>query len=168
MADNITLNQTAASTIKTIESTAGYHYQQNLLAYGVGATQTDVTSTSGLPTALPVCTVVSYVFTADQNSTLVKASAGVLYGYSLFSIANTTVYLKLYNKATAPTVGTDTPLFRAGVTDPGGVLGVHVSEFFPNGLTFDTGIGFGAVAALVDSDTTALTVSEGYINLYYV
>src|SRR5260370_21617202 len=47
---------------------------------------------------------------APTNATSLKASAGQLYTIDVFNVAAYNVFLKLYNKASAPTVGTDTPV----------------------------------------------------------
>ncbi len=51
------------------------------------------------------------VSTADTNATSVKASAGTHYGVQAGNVNAAARYLKLYDKATAPTVvGTDVPV----------------------------------------------------------
>ena len=47
---------------------------------------------------------------ATTNATSVKATAGDLVRIRGYTAAAAAVFLKLYNKATAPTVGTDTPV----------------------------------------------------------
>ena len=47
---------------------------------------------------------------ATTNATSTKASAGTVYGIIVANASAETRYLKVYNKASAPTVGTDTPV----------------------------------------------------------
>ena len=47
----------------------------------------------------------------SNTSTSLKASAGNIYEIDVFNTAAYTVFLKFYNKASAPTVGTDTPIW---------------------------------------------------------
>lgn len=100
---------------------------------------------------------------ADTNSTLVKASAGRVYMIHGYNAALAVRYLKLYNKATAPTVGTDTP--RATIALP------PQSTFFldfPVGMYFASGIGFGMVTAVADNSTAALTAADVLgLNIHY-
>jgi hypothetical protein len=57
---------------------------------------------------------------ASTNATSLKASAGQAYSIDVFNVAAYPVYLKLYNKASAPTVGTDTPIATIPVPAGGG------------------------------------------------
>lgn len=61
-------------------------------------------------TALIAPTVSTLNSAATTNATLVKATAGNIYSYVFSNNGGATAFVKLYNKATAPTVGTDTPL----------------------------------------------------------
>lgn len=51
-----------------------------------------------------------YISAATTNATSVKTSAGVINSIILSNNGATGRYFKLYNKASAPTVGTDTPV----------------------------------------------------------
>jgi hypothetical protein len=96
------------------------------------------------------------------NSTNVKASAGQLYGYTL-SNANAAVrYVKFYNKATAPTCGTDTPVLTVLVP-----AGASVSRSFPVGAVYGSGIGLCATTGLADNDTGAVGASDLSLDLDY-
>src|SRR6185437_1283442 len=66
------------------------------------------------------------VSAATTNSTLVKNSKGQVYGWSIYNKSAATVFVKLYNKATAPTIGTDTPVFTIPV--PAGSSAVLASD----------------------------------------
>lgn len=93
----------------------------------------------------------------SNNATVVKASAGWLFHINGHNAAAGVRYLKLYNKATAPTVGTDTPFLTLALPAS--------SPFkfeFPNvnGLYFSTGIGFGLVTGAADNDNTAVTAAD--------
>lgn len=99
---------------------------------------------------------------ASTNSTNVKGSQGCL---GTISISNTNAaarYFKLYNKATAPTVGTDTPIRTIQVPPNSTVV-----QAFPNGMSFTNGIGFGATGAMGDSDTTAISAGDLSMDLSY-
>lgn len=93
---------------------------------------------------------------ASVNSTLVKNAAGKLHKLVGYNAAAALRYVKIYNKATAPTVGTDTPVLT--ITLPASAA---FSIDFPNGgQHFATGIGYGFTTAVADADTSALTAAD--------
>lgn len=93
---------------------------------------------------------------ATTNATSVKASAGSVH---VIVATNTTAalkYLKLYNKASAPTVGTDTPVLTIALSPSNAQTRVE----FPNTMNFATGIAMALTGAAADSDTTALAAGD--------
>ena len=100
---------------------------------------------------------------ASTNATLVKSSAGTI-GSVTGSNTNAAVrYLKVYNKATAPTVGTDTPL-RTIMLPPNGT--VHLD--FPKGLRTSLGIGIGMTTGAAVADTGAVAAAEVISGMEYI
>ncbi len=92
---------------------------------------------------------------ASTNATLVKNAAGRMYAIQGYSNAGTVIYLKLYNKATTPTVGTDTPI-KTLALPPQAAFAFD----FPAGYAFATGLGFGLTAGSADNDTTAVAAGD--------
>jgi hypothetical protein len=93
---------------------------------------------------------------ATTNATNVKASPGKVHEISAYNTTATIRYLKLYNKATPPTAGADTP-FVTLVLPPNSQLVIS----YPNGgLYFTTGIGFAITTLAADSDTTAIGAGD--------
>lgn len=92
---------------------------------------------------------------ADTNATSAKASAGVLYSVKGYNAAVTVRYLKFYNKATAPTVGTDTPVLTIALP-PQAAFALD----WPIGRYFATGIAYGMVTGSADNSTAALTAGD--------
>lgn len=90
---------------------------------------------------------------ADTNATSAKASAGRLWRIQVNNTAGHVIYLKFYNKATAPTVGTDTPVITLA-------LATGVNSLDMGGHYFATGIAYGCVVNAADNDTTALTAAD--------
>lgn len=76
-----------------------------------------------------------------------------------------TVYLKLYNKATAATVGTDTPLLTIGI--PPTVTGGLSQLVFEEGISFSAGISLGATTAAAVADTGAPGANDVNVTLLY-
>lgn len=94
--------------------------------------------------------------TATTNSTLVKGAAGRLYKITGYNAAAAVRYLKLYNKVTAPTVGTDAPVATIALAPSKD----FTIDFDTIGEYFSTGIGFGLTTGAPDADTGALTAGD--------
>lgn len=96
----------------------------------------------------------SLVSAATTNAASVKGSAGILFEVSLFNATAATVYLKLYNKASAPTVGTDVPI----MTIPVAAGALYAAEFGRLGKRFSSGIALAITLLPAATDTTAIAV----------
>lgn len=112
--------------------------------------------TGSLRVAPPLSTLTARLLSgaATTNSTLVKSSAGRVFKIFGFNNKASAVFLKLYNKASAPTVGTDVPIMT---------IRLAASSNFTlelDGHYFDTGIGYGISGAAADADTTALVAGD--------
>ena len=94
---------------------------------------------------------------ATTNATAVKGSAGTVYALTACNTGAAAAYVKLYNKATAPTVGTDVPWMT--FTIPAGS-----TQTFPiggtQGVRFTTGIALAITNLMADTDTTAVVASQ--------
>ena len=101
---------------------------------------------------------------ATTNATSVKTSAGSLFEITIDNLAATPRYLKLYNKASAPTVGTDVPI----LTIPVLAGDIRQLAFGQIGKRFTTGIAFAITGAAAVSDTTAIVAGETHTNLTYI
>jgi hypothetical protein len=95
------------------------------------------------------------VSAASTNATSLKASAGNIAAIDLYNVAAYAVFFKLYNKASAPTVGTDTPIWTIPIPANG-----SYSTEFPIGEYFSTGIAFAITKLQADSDTTVIAASD--------
>lgn len=102
---------------------------------------------------------------ASTNATSLKASAGQIYSIAAYNINAAVRYLKLYNKALSPTVGTDTPVAVYAI--PGNTAGAGFTISFPVGMQFDTGIAFALTTGIADSDTGAVAANEQVVNITY-
>lgn len=92
---------------------------------------------------------------ASTNATSAKTSAGRLYSIQGYNAAATVRYLKLYNKSSAPTVGTDTPV-KTLALPPGCAFAFDWS----NGYSFSAGIAYALTTGSADSDTGSLTSGD--------
>lgn len=95
------------------------------------------------------------VAAATTNATNLKASAGKMMSVRVFNVAAYDVFLKFYNKASAPTVGTDTPVWTIPLK-----TGTGFSEHFHLGFDFSTGISYAITKLQADTDTTAVAASD--------
>lgn len=92
---------------------------------------------------------------ASTNATSVKASAGNVHKVFGTNTNAAARYLKFYNKASAPTVGTDTPVLTFYL--PPTAVGGGVFSFDLDEQYFSLGIGYAMTTAAADADTGALT-----------
>ena len=151
MTDNVAVTAGAGTTIAT-DDISGVHYQRVKVTYGADGTATDPSSSAPFPQAsYPVtsggATVHRKTSAASTNATNVKGSAGQVYGLTVTNSNTSARYLKLYNKATAPTVGTDTPHFDVMIPGSGGV-----ALSFAVGIVFGTGIAYALTTGAADAD----------------
>ena len=96
---------------------------------------------------------VTFDSAASTNSTLVRPGRALVESISAINTTTTLYWLKLYDEATAPTCGTDTPVWKVaipfGASNAGGGLVVPI----PDGMQFFNGVGFCLTAAQANSDT---------------
>ena len=100
---------------------------------------------------------------ATTNATLIKSTAGNLYGIWVSNTSASTRYLKLYNMTTAPTVGTSVPVMTIALPSGfGGDLNVGT-----HGISFTTGISMAITAGYADADTAAIVAGEVCVNTFF-
>lgn len=101
---------------------------------------------------------------ANSTAAAIKATPGTVLGWSIFNSSAGVRYVKLYDVAAAsvnpatPTI----PKIRIGI--PAGAS-VHVT--LPNGIAFTTAISVRAVTGVADNDTTAATLNDVVLNVFY-
>ena len=120
----------------------------------VGRVLKDVSATVANGPSLLVARLAAAL--ASTNATVVKASAGRAIRVSCWNAAAAVRYLKLYNKATAPTVGTDVPVITIPLK-PADVCKFELTDY---GLQFSTGISYALTTGPTDADTGALTAND--------
>lgn len=177
-------------TFTVITSTRGITWSDTAVAVGVtitGSTATVATSATQLPASLgqkvmtaslPVviasdqspiisnptsATKTRFLTAATTNGAVTKAAAGKLFGYVAENRTAGTKFLKFYDKATAPTVGTDTPALS--VTVP-----ANSTIFFSIevGIAFTLGIGHGLTGAVGDADVTVTAVGDVAVTYFWI
>ena len=99
---------------------------------------------------------------ATTNATAVKTSAGVLGTLVATNVSAAVKYLKLYNKASAPTVGTDAPVHVYPIPAGGTIQLTDLKT------RFTTGIALAITSGVADTDTTAVAANDVVVNWGYV
>lgn len=101
---------------------------------------------------------------ASTNTGFLKASAGTVYMITLTNYSASPRYLKLYNKTTAPTIGTDTPV----MTIPVLANSMIAIPFGTTGKRFSTGIAYALTGGMAISDTTATNLLDSMVTIDYI
>ena len=97
--------------------------------------------------------------------TVVKNSAGQVYGWDITNTTTATVFVKFYD-ATSGTLGTGTPVMTIGI--PGNANDDTLSsKSLPFGIAFATGICVGAGTGVADADNTDPGANGVVANIYY-
>lgn len=133
---------------------------------GTIATVSTVTAVTTAGTPLAPATPYFVNSAATTNGALILTGTSGLQALYATNIGATPAFVKLYNKATAPTVGTDVPEMVIPV--PAAAAGVPgVVEITPgfNGYRFALGLGIAITGAVADSDTTAVAAGQVKVKL---
>lgn len=105
-----------------------------------------------------------FVTAATINATGQKATPGQLYHCSGLNIAAYPIYIKFYDKASAPAPGTDVPILVVGVP-----AGAAFDRNFGKGFPFPTsGIAYAVVKGIGDTDATAVAAGDATVSMLYV
>lgn len=132
------------------------------VAIGAGSASIGTVTT---PTGTPI----SVTSAASTNASVQKTSAGNLFEISVSNPTATPAYVKLYNKATAPTVGTDIPVLTivAPATSATQIASANGLTFSQIGKRFSTGIAMAITAGPLATDT-AVAVAGVQVHGTYI
>lgn len=123
----------------------------------------DAIAAGSATTAGTSCQVSKIVSAATTNATVAKATPGVVEGWTFTNLNQSFRYLKLYDKATSPTVGGDVPKLTIGMPPQ---MGGHVG--LPSPITFANGISYALTTGIIDSDNGAVGLNEITVSILYV
>lgn len=135
----------------------------------ISGTASVTVSNTPLPTILNATAVTGGVLgfkvlsAASTNSTNVKASAGRIYSCQFSNSSASYRYVKFYNLATAPVVGT-TPVVSIVGVPPGGRASLTSAQ----GIYCSAGIGFSIVGGPDDANTTAVAANDIHGSITYL
>lgn len=112
--------------------------------------QTD--ALGALKVRLPTPTTSFLTTAATTNATVVSAVPATKFGGFISNTSAAAIYLKFYNKASAPVVGTDVPVDVIPVA-----AGQRVEfDVGAHGVRFSSGISYAITAGAADTDTAAI------------
>lgn len=106
----------------------------------------------------------SITSTAGTNATAIKTTAGNLYATTITNFGATDVYVKFYNKTSAPTVGTDTP--RLVIKVPAN--SDRTVEFGRTGVRYTSGIALAITGAQAIADATAVAANQVTVDTSFI
>jgi hypothetical protein len=101
------------------------------------------------------------VCAAGTNANNIKTVAGTVTGWKIYNNADYPIYVKLFDKASAPVPGTDTPKQTIGVDSGDSDLITSA------GYIYTTGIGFAITKGIADADATAVLASDCVVDIFY-
>lgn len=101
---------------------------------------------------------------ATTNATSIKTTSGVVYAITCSNSGGAAAFVKLYNKASAPTVGTDVPVITLAVPSSG-IVSPNMGDL---GHKFSTGIALAITNLVADSDTTAVAANQVKVMMDYL
>lgn len=137
-----------------------------VISSGTITTVSTVTAVTTAGTPLAPATPYFVNSLATTNGALILTGTSGLQAFWATNTGATAAFVKLYNKATAPTVGTDVPEMIIPV--PAAAAGVPgVAEVTPgfNGHRFALGLGIAITGGVADSDTTAVAAGQVKVKL---
>jgi hypothetical protein len=170
-ADNVTADPGSGGAVFGSDEISSVHYPRVKFIHGAdGTNDGDVANANPLPVKqIPYASgglsIHHTKSAANTTGISVKGSAGQIYGWAITNTNASARYVKVYNKATAATVGTDTPVFVLMI--PGNANGAGMVFAQDSGIALGTGISIGITTGVADNDTTAPSATEVLVNLFY-
>lgn len=136
--------------------------------FDAGVVNTDLTASTII---LPVASVAKPVTAGGLSlarivtgtTGTIKASAGQVYTVTFYNANAAVRYLQLYNKASAPTLSTDTPVYTIPMT-AGQARDINIADI---GAAFATGIAWAYTTDDIAIPTTAGTSGELHATVGY-
>jgi hypothetical protein len=155
------------TTVSVASGTTGFSValSQSSLPYSVAVMGTVGTQTSIIPNAAYGYSLYhTLVSAAGTNATSVKAGPASIGTIILSNTSLSTKFVKFFNKASAPTVGTDTPVLQFAVS-AGQTLDISTSFA---GLRLSTGFAYAITGGSALLDTTAVAAGDVLVNITYL
>lgn len=162
--DGVGFTPGAGATLAT-DDVGGSQYQRQKWTHGDDGSATDTSAAAPLPVQLRAlasggATPYRLVSTTGDNATSVKGSTAVLYGVLATNTNSSARYVKLYDRATSPVVGTSVPAMTIPVARLSTIS-------LPQGVTFPAGLAIATTTGAADSDTGGVAANELVVTLVY-
>jgi len=128
---------------------------------GGGVSGTRALSTGSSPVVQPAAPSRSLTVNAStsSNATSITAAATIVFGCQMGNVNSTPVYLHIFNKASAPTPGTDSAVKTLIV--PGNTAGAGSNAVFgPGGMALATGFGITITGGIATIDNTTIAAAN--------
>jgi hypothetical protein len=149
------MSGTATVTLRATSGASAMVALDNALPAGANAIGS--VTVSGTATNTPVTPTTTFTNSAATTNALsVKSSAGTLWSVVASNVSASTRYVKFFNLAVAPTVGTSVPVFTIPLA-AGATVQIDGGS---NGLRFATGIALCIVGGAGDADATAVAAAD--------
>jgi hypothetical protein len=103
----------------------------------------------------PAALIATVESAATTNATPIKVGPVILYGFSLCNNTASIKVFKFYNKATAPTVGTDVVFFKVLIP-----ANQCRDRHMTLGVLFPLGIGYAITGLAANTDTTVVAAGD--------
>lgn len=145
---------TGANTIGAVNIAAS----QTIAVTQATAANLNATVTPATPTASIINSA------ATTNATSIKASTGTLYSITVSNAGAAAAFVKLYNLAAAPTVGTSVIALTISVA----ASGVVTVPFGTMGMRFGTGIALAITNLVGEADATAVAANQVKVMASYI
>jgi hypothetical protein len=115
----------------------------------------------------PAPTTLHFIAAASTNANFAKASAATLLACQFSNNSTNAAFFKVFNKASAPTLGTDVPVTTLIIPGPAAGGGGSNVEFGPGGLALSTGFAYAVTLGIADNDNTVVAAAAYAINCQY-
>lgn len=126
------------------------------------ALPTSPTNTITASSTSPGGSVYTVNSAASTNAAVVKSAAGNIYSITAMNASAATKYVRFYNKATTPTVGTDIPIVVVAIP------ATSSKEFnYTPAVRFGTGIGVSITGGAAAADATAVAAGDVQLLVNY-
>jgi hypothetical protein len=158
VADNYTANAGSGGQVFASDDIGGgVQVPRVKETWGPDGTMNDVSLVTPLPVQLINSRTAARRFrllsAASTNATSLKGSAGVLFAIYAINLNAAIRYLKFYNKASAPTVGSDTPVLTLPIPASATGAGFRVRARHRDWPSA-TGIAYATTTGVGDADST--------------
>lgn len=152
-----------SSSVKAVTTTAMAQPQMTTTPSGTQAVTVTSTTIAAPAATIAGLTVAKVLSAASTNATSTKTSAARLIGWSFTNTTTVTKYFRFFNKASGPSMGTDSPFLVIAIPPT-----ENVSHSNTQPLAFANGIAYAITNGFADLDNTAVAAGDVVGGFFYV